>query len=129
MTYDPVDNIVADIARFLTEGVRNRYVSDEYGMCQVYARKARRNVNGKMAFTLDIANISVDGGLRGNGIGMRVINKMHEMNPYQITFIESLLNEQLHQRLINDGWLPVDGAYPPCVYKVAGISWPTQSST
>lgn len=128
MTYDPVSNIVADAARFLTEGVRNRYISDEFGICQVYARKARRMVNGHMSFTLDIANISVDGGLRGNGIGMRVINKMHEMNPYQITYIESLLNEQLHQRLLNDGWLPDEGTYPPCVYKKAGNEWPTQNS-
>lgn len=123
--YDPVANFAVDLTRFLTEGVRNRYVADEFEVCSVYTRKARHNINGRMAFTLDIANISVDGGLRGNGIGMDVINKIHVMNPYQVTYIESLLNEGLHQRLLNEGWLPVEGTYPPCLYKQTTNAWPT----
>lgn len=116
-TYDPIGNFSTDLTRFLTEGIRNRYVMDEFGVCSVYARKARRMINGKMTSTLDIANISVDGGLRGNGIGIAVIEKMHELNPYQATYVESLLNENLHQRLLRDGWETVTDAYPPCVFK------------
>lgn len=116
-TYDPIGNFSTDLTRFLTEGIRNRYVMDEFGVCSVYARKARRMINGKMTSTLDIANISVDGGLRGNGIGTGIINLIHESNPYHITYVECLLNESLHQRLLNDGWESVEGTYPPCLYK------------
>ena len=116
--YDPVANIMVDVTRFLTEPVRNRYVADELGVCTVYTRKGIHYINGHMTRTLDVANISVEGGLRGNGIGMSVINNMHAANPYQATYVESLLNEGLHQRLLNEGWMPVKDAYPPCVYKV-----------
>ena len=127
MTYDPVANFSTDLTKFLTEGVRNRYLSGEFGVCNVYSRRTRHLINGKVMFTLDVANISIDGGLRGNGIGMGIINKMHEMNPYQATYIESLLNEGLHQRLLNEGWIPVKDTYPPCVYKIAN-QWQTQNS-
>lgn len=126
--YDPITNIMVDVTRFLTEPVRNRYVSDELGVCMVYARKGIHYINGHMTRTLDVANISVEGGMRGNGIGMSVINSMHAANPYQATYVESLLNEGLHQRLLDDGWLPVAESYPPSVFKPTDNKWPIRNS-
>lgn len=126
--YDTITNIMVDVDRFLTEPVRNRYVSDDLGVCMVYARKGIHCINGHMTRTLDVANISVEGGMRGNGIGMSVINSMHAANPYQATYVESLLNEGLHQRLLDDGWLPVAESHPPSVFKPTDNKWPIRNS-
>lgn len=116
--YNPVDDVAIEVDKFLNGSVRNQYVSDPHGICVVYIRKGLHYINGATMRTFDIANISVESGLRGSGIGISAINKMHEMNPFQATFVESLLNEGLHQRLLNDGWNEVEGSIPPCVYKM-----------
>ena len=92
-------------------------MSDKLGVCAIYVRKANHMINGTMHQTFDIANISVDESMRGQGIGMSIIDAITNTVPYSTIFIESLLNESFHQRLLKDGWLPVTNSCPPCVFK------------
>jgi len=83
---------------------------------QVYVRKGYHAVGDKMFTTLDIANISIEE--KGKGTGMQLIWWLHQQNPFQVTFIESLLNRRLYERLKKDGWLDVPNSYPPSVYLI-----------
>lgn len=59
--------------------------------------------DGEFAFI--IANILVkQEEMRGKGLGMRLINALHQVNPYSKTAIESVNNGRLYRRLLNDGW-------------------------
>lgn len=106
-----------ELQLFLDAPCRNMHV---YGnnIISVYTRKGHHFVEGSIRECLDIASISIADEYQRLGLGMKVIDYMHNINPMSYTFIESLLNEQLHERLFRQHWLPVPNSTPPSVYKV-----------
>lgn len=105
-----------ELTDFLDGRLPNLYVHGN-DVVSVYTRKGVHCVNGELANCLDIASISVSENMRNRGVGTSVINHMHRVNPYPITFVESLLNAELYARLLADGWKDVEGSNPPSVYK------------
>jgi len=97
-----------NMATWLRSGARSAWVESDGGMIRVYMRKAHHMVDGEMAKTLDIANITVDP--PGTGLGMRVINYIHLENPTNTTFVESILNERLAARLAKEGFRSIGNA-------------------
>ena len=104
----------SELAKFLSSNMRNIYVTSGRSI-SVYTRKGIHLINGKRRNTLDIANISIS--RRGKGLGMAVVNLMHQVNPFEATYVESILNERFGKRLLKEGWLVVKEANPLTVYK------------
>ena len=98
----------------MKSGARNQWlVSDTI---KVYLRKGHHPIGDKIAKTLDIANIELEE--RGQGTGTALINWLHEQNPFEATYIESILNNRLYDHLKRLDWLDVPRSNPPSVYKV-----------
>ena len=95
-----------------TSHLRNLWISDD--IMKVYVRKGRHilSVGGKLATTLDIAAVEVDEDHQGQGYWTAFLDKAHEMNPWDATYVENALNPVLAASLLRHGWFPVPGAYP-----------------
>lgn len=111
--------------RFLDEGnhVRNKWIEvdvDHKTIVNVYLRKQSFRTISQEEFvtSLDIPNITVNE--PGKGYGMAVIDYVHHHNPYDITWIENVHNEQFYRHLIRTYWLPHyrDRA---CVYRLTKV--------
>jgi hypothetical protein len=88
----------------------------------VYTRKAHHAISGALIQSFDIGTITVSEQFRGRGLGMRVINHMHQINPFRCTYVESILNEGLYDRLIDEGWRDVPGSKPKSVFKMTPLT-------
>lgn len=105
---------IEQLKEFLAGPMHNIWLGD--ADLQVYVRKGRRYLGGdKLVHVRDIANISATE--PGKGIGTSFIREAHALNPFPITYIESILNESFLNHLLRDGWLLVKRHEPPCVYK------------
>lgn len=82
----------------------------------VYLRIGRRSIAGESVTSLDIANLTVFP--MGRGHGGKAIQALHDINPCQITYIESILSPRFQHYLVRNGWTIVPGTYPPSVFKV-----------
>lgn len=110
-----------ELDKFLVGRLPNGYV---YGddVISVYTRKATHYINGAPIKCLDIGSIVVGEEYRNRGVGMRVINHMHKVNPFRCTYVESILNTELYDRLERNGWRYVEGSTPPCLFKMTPLS-------
>lgn len=117
---DPKKPVLNQLSDFIAEGkdqfhIFPRWLSDE--KMQVYVRKGRHCLFPgalRAATTLDIASVEVYE--KGQGTWTEFIAKAHEMNPWEATFCESVLNEDLAVWLMKNGWQPVPGSIPPCFF-------------
>lgn len=112
-----IDSFFRELKEFLSRTSRNAWLHSENDIIQVYVRKAFHRVGDDMPKTLDIANIKVDELTQGKGIGTAVVDGIHAINPFPVTFIESILNTSFYDHLKKQGWLDVPNSNPPCVYK------------
>ena len=103
---------------FLNSNQRNTYVCDDDNIIRVYMRKGKHLINGCYRDCLDIANISVDEDYRSQGIGAQIIQYLHQHNPFEYTYVESVLNDRLYQHLITQQWVLIEKSEPPCFYKM-----------
>jgi hypothetical protein len=69
---------------------------------KVYLRKSNRLIKGKIIPSLDIASIEV--WIPQKGTGTSIINKLHELNPFGVTFIENVINEHLEKWINRNDW-------------------------
>lgn len=104
---------------FINGESRNQWLNSK--RLNVYVRKALRYINkieirGTTPIkTLDIANISVNEGYVGKGLGMQFLKEAHEANPFNVTFIENVLNPSFEEKLRKDGWIEIEDT--KCFYK------------
>lgn len=110
---DGFEEFKTEFAGFMKGKVRNMWL---YGGNNIaaYIRKGHHLIDNKIQSTLDIANIKVED--RGKGTGMTLIYWIHQQNPFNVTLVESILNERLYARLKKDGWQDVPNSDPPSVY-------------
>lgn len=124
---DIITALEKELNQFLAGKQPNAWLNVDDGyIVQVYCRKgARHRVNGTLTTTFDIANINVE--KPGHGIGSAVINLIHRINPYPVTYIENVLNDRFYTYLIRHDWKDVeinrfDFKRTPSVYKLAKSS-------
>lgn len=86
----------------------NQWFSDE--KCKIYLRKARRIVEGKRVDALDVGTVEVFPEYRRKGVFSQLLDSLHRMNPWDVTFVENVLNKDLEQYLTRTGWVR-DPAY------------------
>ncbi len=73
---------------------------------KVYVRKSKRILNEIGSFIcFDIANINIKESQRGKGIFTEFLNKSHEMNPWQVTYIENVLEERFQKFFEKQGFI------------------------
>lgn len=113
-----IESFFANFEKFLASKVRNQYIGSDDEVISVYARKGHHYVGDSVQLTLDIARIEIDPKSQGKGIGTAIVNGVHGLNPFPVTFIESILNTQFYNRLKKQDWLDVENSNPPSVYKV-----------
>lgn len=102
-----LESFIHNFQRFLRWKDRNLWVRSEHEIIQAYCRKAHHSINGKMTETLDIANISVEAEYQNQGLGMGAIDAMDQLNPFKVTYVENVLNDQLACRLRLRGWTEI----------------------
>jgi hypothetical protein len=100
--------------KFLEASYRNKWIHDD--KMKVYIRKGYHCINNKFSETLDIASIEVF--IPGNGIGTSFIDIAHTINPFEATYIESVLNEKFLKYLLNNNWILQKNSIPSSVYKI-----------
>src|SRR3989344_4673878 len=97
------------IHQFLSTPERNAWLYS--ADMQLYIRKSKRVINSQIVTTLDIANITVYH--KGQGIFKKFIKEFHEINPYQASYIESILEPRLVSWCQRNGWTQLLNVQPP----------------
>lgn len=100
---------------FLSGRVRSTWVQEGYA--SVYLRKSQRYVEGRVVTALDIANIVVDPICWRMGVCTETFRVLHSNNPYQITYVENVLNNYLFDHLKKAGYILLPHKYDRCFYK------------
>ena len=103
-----------EFAKFMADKYKKNAWLNGGDDIQVYVRKGHHMKGDSLENTLDIANINIEN--KGQGTGIEVIYWLHEVNPFNTTYVENLHNQRLYARLIKDGWKDVLNSNPPCVY-------------
>lgn len=97
---------LADFIKQAEDGIRNLWLSDD--IMKVYVRMGRHIIGtGKISVTLDIASVEVEEENQGRGVWTEFLEKAHEMNPWEATYVECVHNPILATSLIRHGWMPV----------------------
>lgn len=112
------------LSAFLSSGLNNTWINVGED-AQLYVRKATRSIGGKRVTTLDVANIHVAPHLCGHGLGTALIDAAHELNPFEATYIENVLEARFANHLLRQEWLTANSAFDPlgwdsCFYKLKG---------
>lgn len=110
-------NFCLELDEFIQGRCPNLHVYGD-NIISVYTRKATHAINGRLFKCLDVGTIVIDDAFRGEGLGIKVIDYMHSINPFQVTYVESLLNIGLYDRLKQERWNDVVGTVPLSVYKL-----------
>ena len=104
--------VLERLKEFVDEGKDSGYVPPKWiddDDMKVYVRKGRHILQGgKVRVTLDIANVTVEEDKRGKGIFSNFLEKAHEMNPWDATYVECVHNQDLAVFLLKSGWMMVD---------------------
>lgn len=88
---------------FIAGPIPNQYVYGE-DVISVYTRKGTHAIDGAIFDCLDIARITIAERFQCQGIGFKVIDHMHRINPFRVTYIESVLTDRFYDRLIAEHW-------------------------
>lgn len=88
---------------------------------EVYVRRSvYRSIGGDRLVCLDIANIEV--AEKGQGHFTEFLRDAHAINPWGATYVESVLEERLHDFLTKEGFLVQPLSLPVSYYKLTGAS-------
>ena len=113
--------IIEQLTDFIQKANKRRFGNNEWledHTMHVYVRKSPRIIKEQMLQALDIANIEVVN--KGQGTGGKFFEQAHAINPWQVTYFESVLNPGLGQHLLKAGYVQDAGKVPPCYYKLKG---------
>lgn len=80
----------------------NKWLCDE--LMNVYVRKGVHLISGAVSCTLDIASVEVREENQQQGLWTKFIKAAHQVNPWEATYVESVLNPFLKRSLIKHGW-------------------------
>lgn len=81
----------------------------------VYVRRGFHLIEGDLTACLDLASLNATP--MRKGIGTRFITAAHEMNPWRVTYIESVLNPHLVRWLDRNDWMRIE-SMAPSYYKL-----------
>ena len=86
---------------------------------RVYVRKSRRLLNTyALHDCLDIATLEITESKQRKGLGSGFIRQAPELNPYEYTYLENVLNPGFLKHLTNAGWFPVNTeSLDTCLYR------------
>lgn len=108
------------LEKFIQKCKSDQFLNNEwlYGSdLSVYVRKSNRYIERKRCVALDVANINVPPKQRGKGIFTSFLLSAELINPFEITFIENVLESEFEPFFIRNNYVLVDGSNPHCFYK------------
>lgn len=87
----------------------------------VYIRfRTTYRIGDSLQHTICVANITIQEKFRGQKIWTRMIEHIHQTNPYPYTYIENVLEERFQHWFLRNGWKPIprrSKAEPRSFYK------------
>ena len=99
----------------------NAWIADERGIFNFYVRKGRHVVEDEIVSTLDVANVKISEGYQRKGQGDSMLQYLHDVNPYDATYIENVINPGWAVHLTETKWKPADrrsqSGLSPCLFK------------
>lgn len=105
-----MQTLIQQLEQFLQEAeerfVFTKWLADD--KMKVYVRKGRHILSpavGKAQITLDVASVDVLEEFQGQGLFSEFLEKAHEMNPWEATYVENVLNPRLGAFLVRSGWM------------------------
>lgn len=103
--------IIEQLQQFIkdaeTGDSRNLWIADDD--MQVYIRKGHHLLpNGKIATTLDIANVTVEPSKQRKGLWTAFLAKAQEINPWEGVYVECVHTPYLAMSLMKQGWIGVN---------------------
>ena len=106
------------VLAFLKEAEGRRAYRDylENEQIRLYLRKSRRIIGEKVRFCLDIASIEIAEEYQGRGLFTKIMALLHEMNPYEVSYLESILNPVLEEWCKKRRWVQMPYTQPPAFY-------------
>ena len=98
--------VVIRLRNFLNSPLKNVWVNFYWG--KLYIRKSIRCIIGSKSYQkcFDLGVIEIYGRHQSKGFSKKTIAIMHNINPFHITFIESVEHPRLKNHLPKAGWLP-----------------------
>lgn len=81
--------IFSEIDKFLKGPERNKWISD--GMVEIYIRKSKRFIEGKLQDFFDFATINIEESIRGQKVFTNLLENFISKYPHNI-YVESILN-------------------------------------
>lgn len=98
-----IDQLTTFIEESKNKRVNNTWLEDD--LIKIYIRKGRRLYKGDPFTTLEIANVSIEEEInQKKGLFSAFLTKAHELNPWQATYIENVINPFLFNHLLKKGW-------------------------
>lgn len=83
------DKIFSEIGKFLKGPERNKWISD--GMVEIYIRKSKRFIEGKLQDFFDFSTINIEESIRGQKVFTNLLENFISKYPHNI-YVESILN-------------------------------------
>lgn len=104
---DPLDDFIANALR--SKFTANAWL--DYEFMKVYVRKGIHRIENSMYTCLDIASVEVDPQMQKRGLFQNFLTKAHEKNPWDVTYIENVLNPNLADHLSRHGWINTEQSF------------------
>jgi hypothetical protein len=99
---------------FIENASESRFGKSEwlhFDFMQVYVRKGFHKIENKLCTCLDIASIEVDEEKQNQGLFKNFLLQAHDLNPWDATYIENVLNPHLAKHLIKNGWIQIGESF------------------
>lgn len=118
-------SVLDELDDFIEKSKNIKYSTNkwlEFDEFKVYVRKTNRFLFGKIYTSLDIASIEVCEREQRKGICKNFIKRVHDNNPFDVTYIENVLNHYLSDHLERNGWMATGSELPKSYYKLTSFA-------
>jgi N-acetylglutamate synthase-like GNAT family acetyltransferase len=93
------------------------YLTNEWlnnGEMKIYVRKSVRCIDSRKLIAFDIVSVEVRN--KGKGYFTKFLNEAHNLNPWNITYIENVFFTRFQRFFEKNGYIKI-GNLIPCYYK------------
>lgn len=111
--------ITEDVLQWIKDNPK--YPANEWfdnNCVKMYIRRRKRVIEGQFVNSLDLATIEVEPTCRRQGVLTYVLERLHSNNPYDVTYVENILNPVVEHTVDKLGWQRDPGmSYDKSYYK------------
>lgn len=100
-------SVINQLDEFIEDSSRMKYGRNlwlEDSIMKVYVRKSTRFIDDEKLIALDIATVEVDQKYQGKGIFSKFLDYVQNSNPWDVVYVESVLNPIVLKMLEKRGY-------------------------